>query len=455
MHPGPDLAARGYVESEWAMTGRAGSCEVVAWHEGDRPETRPGPEADYRTRIVVRRPERSEDFSGVVVVEWLNVSAGSETAPDWVYVGEEIVRRGHAWIGLSAQHVAIEGGEAAVTITGAPPPAGLRRRRPERYVELHHPGDAYSYDLLTAVGLGLRDGAPDGPLGELRPETLIAMGESQSAIALTSYLDAVHPEARVYDGFLVHSRAAGALGFDDHGRAADVSRALTAPGVRIRTDLRTPVMVVQTEGDLLGPLEAVHARQDDAEFLRTWEIAGAAHADRFQMGDIGGALGCADPVNAGQQAYVVRAALRALVGWVREGVAPQEMSRLETVPGSEASGAGEAAGAADSAGNRDLPPVEFVRDRVGNARGGVRTPVVEAPVEVLLGDAAPGAPLHCRLFGRTLEADPRVLAELWPDRETYLRAYAEAVERLIVEGVLLDDDREALLADTREGRLEA
>ena len=85
------------------------------------------------------------------------------------------------------------------------------------------------------------------------------------------------------------------------------------------------------------------------------------------------------------------------------------------------------------------------RERRGLGRG----------LEVLLGDAAPGAPLHCRLFGRTLEADPRVLAELWADRETYLREYAEAVERLIGEGVLLDDDREALLDDTREGRLEA
>ncbi len=30
-----------------------------------------GETADYRTRVVVRRPEKAEDFNGTVVLEWL------------------------------------------------------------------------------------------------------------------------------------------------------------------------------------------------------------------------------------------------------------------------------------------------------------------------------------------------------------------------------------------------
>jgi len=48
------------------------------------------------------------------------------------------------------------------------------------------------------------------PLGELKVRKLIADGESQSAYRLVTYVNAVHPVARVYDGFLVHSRGAGA-----------------------------------------------------------------------------------------------------------------------------------------------------------------------------------------------------------------------------------------------------
>jgi hypothetical protein len=40
-------------------------------------------------------------------------------------------------------------------------------------------------------------------------EHLIAMGESQSAFRLLTYVNAVHPAARVYDGFLIHSRDGG------------------------------------------------------------------------------------------------------------------------------------------------------------------------------------------------------------------------------------------------------
>ena len=49
--------------------------------------------ADYRTRVLVRRPADAADFSGTVVVEWLNVSGGVDANPDWASLEEEIVRR--------------------------------------------------------------------------------------------------------------------------------------------------------------------------------------------------------------------------------------------------------------------------------------------------------------------------------------------------------------------------
>ena len=106
--PGPDLGAAGYVEREYVARGTAVS---YADHEP----------AAYATRVAVRRPAAPGSFSGTVVVEWLNVSSGSDAAPDWSYLAEEIVRRGHAWVGISAQHAGVEGGEAAVGVSYVSP----------------------------------------------------------------------------------------------------------------------------------------------------------------------------------------------------------------------------------------------------------------------------------------------------------------------------------------------
>jgi hypothetical protein len=100
---GPDLAAAGWIETELLASGIATSYAA----EGH-------PDAAYRTRVVVRRPADPDAASGTLVVEWLNVSSGSDAGPDWTYLADELVRRGHAWAGVSAQYIGVEGGSAAV-----------------------------------------------------------------------------------------------------------------------------------------------------------------------------------------------------------------------------------------------------------------------------------------------------------------------------------------------------
>ena len=193
----------------------------------------------------------------------------------------------------------------------------------------------------------------------------------------------------------------------------------------IREDLDVPVVMVETETDLLGALRYLPARQPDSAYVRLWEVAGTAHADRFQIGEFEELLGCPRPVNRGQQAYVVRAALRWLDGWARGGDPAPTAARLEVD--------GDA----------------FVRDEAGNTRGGVRTPVVDAPVEVLRGDTEPDASYLCQLFGSTLPMDPDLIRARYADRAAYLAAYAVATDAAIAAGFVLPEDREAVLAEAR------
>ena len=143
------------------------------------------------------------------------------------------------------------------------------------------------------------------------------------------------------------------------------------------------------------------------------------------IGEFEELLGCPRPVNRGQQAFVVRAALRGLDGWARGGDPAPTAPRLEVD--------GEA----------------FVRDEGGNARGGVRTPAVDAPVEVLRGDTEPGASYLCQLFGCTLPMDPELIRRGTPTARPTSRRTPAATDAAIAAGFVLAEDRDEVLAEAR------
>ena len=106
----------------------------------------PGPEAPFRTRFVVRRPSDPQRFSGTVVVEWHNVSAGIDAAPDWGFFHRHLAAQGHAWVGVSAQKVGIDGGGfvEGIHLKLLAPERYARSRAPRRRVVVRHlhPGRA-------------------------------------------------------------------------------------------------------------------------------------------------------------------------------------------------------------------------------------------------------------------------------------------------------------------------
>jgi hypothetical protein len=437
--PLPDLAENGYTEEEYRATGTA----VRYTAEGDLPadgtwELTPGDAADFATRIVVRRPENAADFNGTVVMEWFNVSSGADVAPDYTYFADEIVRGGYAWVGVSAQHIGVEGGPVAVAapaseLTGAG--LGLKAFDPDRYADLAHPGDAFAYDLFTQVGRTLRDPGDIDPLEGLEVERLLAAGESQSSFMLGTYANGVQPLTRQFDGFLIHSRGGGLAGLGEPDAGLEVAGSIGQQATTIRTDLDVPVIILQTESDVLGILGFYPARQPDTERIRLWEVAGTAHADEFQVGGVGDALGCPVPINAGQQHLVVKSALRHLDTWAQGGESPPEADLL-TVEG-------------------ESPDLTFAVDDVGNVLGGVRTPAVDAPVDVLSGLPAPGASVICLLFGTTTPIAEDQLAARYSSREEYLAAYEAATDAAIDAGFVLPEDRDTALAEAQPDRIPA
>ena len=83
------------------------------------------------------------DFNGTLVVCWNNVTAGFELLADV----SSAFSYGFAFACVSAQSVGIDGvGQR---------PLGLRAWDPERYGDLVHPGDVYSYGIFTEAARAL------------------------------------------------------------------------------------------------------------------------------------------------------------------------------------------------------------------------------------------------------------------------------------------------------------
>ena len=445
--PAPD----GYVVEEYLVGGTASSYTAPDAPVDGRWEASPGETAEYRTRVIVRRPAAAEDFSGTVLVEWFNVSA-IEASPDWAFMADEITREGHAYVGVSVQAQGVLGGDTLLDVEVDPEVAaeqgveadtsGLVNIDPERYGTLVHPGDAFAYDIFGQVGGAVADHA-DELLGGLPVTSVIGAGESQSAAFLTTYVNAVHPIAPVYDGFLVHSRGGGAAPIDGDiagQREGDDAEAFRRTGVRIREDIDVPVFIFETETDLTV-LGYESARQPDTDLIRTWEVAGLSHADaHFVRAIIGGPrdpnagslLGCSNPINIGPQHEVLQAGLHHLVAWVGGGDPPPTGTPLEMTA--------------------DDPPA-IARDERGIALGGIRHPLVDAPTAAISGD--PPADVDggvCFLFGTTTAFDAATLAELYPTADDYIAAFTASAEATVAAGFLLQVDADALVAEAEANR---
>jgi hypothetical protein len=422
-----DLGRVGYTQSEFFVSGTARSYTPAAPLGSDgRWQVTAASTAPYTTRMVVYRPADPARFNGTVIVEWLNVSAGLDVAADWIYDHNELIRDGFAWVGVSAQAAGVAADKAA---------------DPVRYAALSHPGDSYSYDIFAQAGQAVRDSAAK-VLGGLRPRRVLAEGESQSAFRLTTYIDAIQPLTRVYDGFLVHSRGGGSAPLSQAPQA-DVP---TPPVVLFRPDLGVPVLAVETETDLMV-LGYLPDQQADSAGFRLWEVAGTAHADDYisnlGAGDDGsGAAGraefesmlsppagtpgftCGTPINTGEGHYVVDAAVYALNRWVTTGIAPARASRLQVTTSSS----GPA----------------FVLDANGNVKGGVRTPAVDVPVATLSGLGQSGSSF-CFLFGTTVPFSATRLAALYPSHARFVTRWTAATADDVVTGFLRPADAAELI----------
>lgn len=411
-----NLAEVGYVENEFKLSGIANTYKRSGRWRSDGKWAVGVSRADvpYATRMLVRRPSDPAKFNGIVIIEWLNNTAFMDVDVIWGQSHDALIREGYAWVGLSAQAFGV---------------TALKAWDRQRYGELSVRSDGLSYDIFSQAAKAVRNQS-ELVLGGLSVQGVIGAGESQSAIRLTTYVNAFQaPATEVYDGIFLYSRFALAAPLRNGITILSPSR------VYIRSDNALKVLQFETEQDVFMFLFRL-ARQDDTEFLRTWELAGASHYDDYGVGNLlpqyqrdlpqlaSIELTCKNALNKIPQHYVVNAALASLSKWITTGEAPPPSPRIEYVDG------------------------KVVRDSDGNAVGGIRLPEMEAATAThnynnfgnLRGANWFVNAFACPFLGNTVPFDKATLASHYIDHQDYVTKFTAAADAALNAGFLLQPD---------------
>jgi hypothetical protein len=429
-----DLDRFGYVEAEFVLEGDATRYRLIGEMTRDgRWRAEPAGTAPFRTRFVVYRPRDPEQFNGTVVVSWNNVTAGYD-----LFGGEslEVLEGGYGFVGVTTQKVGIIGLE--------PMRQGLATWDPERYGTLDHPGDDYSFDVYTqaarAVGRD-RERSTVDPMGGLDVRHLVAMGASQSAGRLATYINAIHPLTGAFDAYLptIWFGSGTPLEVGDSvvninaPAQPDLNRRLLRGAHQLRDDLDVPVMVVNSE---LEAIPCFDIRQPDTDRFRYWEAAGTCHVSAQIMAtrapkyerDFGTALPVPPTMNRIPLMPLYDSALHHVRRWVDDGTPPPVQPRIEFTSGD---------------------PAEIVRDEHGIAVGGIRLPQAEVPIAH--NSAIPLAnDILSILYGSWKPFPVEKVTALYGDRATYLARFEEVARAAEKAGVLLARDVDALISEARD-----
>lgn len=419
-----DLSALGYVESEFQMSGSANTYgRAGKWRSNGKWDVKTvRANVPYATRLLVRRPADPAKFNGIVVVEWLNNTAIMDVDVIWAQSHEELMREGYAWVGVSAQTLGVR---------------ALRAWDRQRYGELRLTTDGVSYDVFSQTALAVRSQS-ESLLGGLPVAGVIGAGESQSAIRLTTYVNAFQAAAvQVFDAMLLYSR------FPLSAPLKDGITALAPSKVYIRADNALKILQLETEQDVFMFRYRI-SRQDDTELLRTWELAGASHYDDYgvnqllpqyqrdfpQLGSV--QLVCRNSLNKIPSHYVVNAALSSLTRWITTGQAPPQSPRLEYANG------------------------KVIRDANGNAVGGIRLPHMDAATATNnynnYGSIGAGGNFFvnafaCPFLGNTVPFSRAKLQALYPTHQDYVSKFKAAADAALNAGFMVQADYEEAVAE--------
>ncbi len=461
---------KGYVEEEFFISGTGNiyeytptgiqlvaSCPAVA--------TRGCSNLPYTTRMLVKRPKDMREFSGSVIIEPLNPSAGFDIAAVWDRSKDYFVRSGDVFVGWTSKSVVVD---------------ALQKWNPTRYASLNWPFvpspdkspndgvyDGITFDIAAQIGALFKVNGTGSPLHDSHVRHVIEAGFSQDGSFTFTQADIFHRLERlpgnrpIYDGYVpggTNGPSNISFGLTPAGAlpAIDPRHQMQARDVPvIQTDTETEIFI----GALRFPVGLAYRRPDsDAanDRYRLWEVPGASHVSndnndpvlvlqlnqaelqkitpaqlspigcahqQFVNGPVQGIAGVVDPNNF-PFSFVVNAAFADLLKWIDFNLPPPHAATIEV--------------------DTSKTPPTIVRDQFGNAQGGVRTPFLDVPTATYVPtdtvahtSAFSG---FCILYGYNIPFDDAKLDALYKNHGQYVHRVEDEAEQLVRERFWLAPD---------------
>ncbi|HWF07642.1 MAG TPA: alpha/beta hydrolase domain-containing protein [Bryobacteraceae bacterium] len=421
-----DLKKAGYVEEEFIVSGKA---NVYDW-EADGSLKVKTADAPYSTRILVRRPANRSRFSGHAVVELMNPARRFDWAMMSGYVRDSLVERGDAWVG--------------VTMPGSV--QSLGKFNTDRYTNLGFPNpnpaetcaagrggpatsdqeDGLRWDMLSQVGAALKSPA-------LLSAKYIYM-TSQGADVLT-YAAAVETRATldngkpVYDGFLV--KTPGAV-----GRIRRCGANIPAGDPRQTVhNIGVPVIEVVAQGEI-GPSYQRPDSDDPKDPFRIYEIAGAAHIDKWAYREL--------PTFA-DQLTAVGTPGQGTPDWPFNVKCDPEIP-LQEHPLLKYMFDGAVVNLEQWASKGiPAPKAERITMKDGVAAGGVRSADVDVPAATYT--TTSNGPGTCRELGSTTPFDAAKIDSLYGSRKNYAAKVSQEADRMVKDRWITESDAKKIKAE--------
>jgi hypothetical protein len=411
--------------------------------------------------MLVKGPRDPRKFSGTVVIEPLNPSAGFDIAAVWDRSWPYFVRNGDVFVGWTSRYGTI---------------ASLKQFNPTRYAPLQWGvnsavDDGITFDIAAQMGALFKGNGVSSPLHGLKVKRVFEAGFSQDGGFTFTQADVFNALERmpnggpVYDGYV----PGGTTG------PSNIDFGLTSAGALPATDARhqmqprdVPVIHINTETEealagFAGPAGFAYRRPDSdaaGDRYRLWEVPGASHVSNdlddpvitlqrslaelqgipiSQLAPVGcthqqfingpsvGVPGVVDP-NTYPFSDVANAAFADLTRWVDDGVPPPHAPRIET----SSSGA-------------------ILRDGFGNALGGVRTPFLDVPTATYTPIDTIAHPTtfsgFCVLYGYNTPFNQSTLKSLYGSHGRYVSLVARETHRLVREGLWLRPDAQQVIRE--------
>jgi hypothetical protein len=342
--------------------------------------------APYKTRILIRKPKKSRDFSGFVVGEPTH-RGGNALICQFARYG--IGKRGHACMTVAARPINLNNPATAG--------AGLKEFNAERYGSLSVTS-AQTDEVIAQVGRLIQSNLRGGPMGErYRVKHMILSGTSDSSAATRAYMIPAHAAFRmpdggpIYDGFFLTST----LGNDP---------------VAI-TDV--PTIQMPSQSELHGSATQGWRRPDSdlpGNQFRLYEVAGMSHNDARENPAF---TGCAHPLSHFPHGALTFMGLQHTLNWVAYGRLPPRAERMEV-------------------DNDTTDGTRVALDEFGNAKGGVRSTYLDVPAGTFtIPNSGPGL---CSQTGYFTPFSEERLRSLYRNKIDYLVKVLRRTAHLVVEG---------------------